>query len=159
MHLRESDLLLPVRSFLEARGYAVRSEVPVGGRRADLVGVSGTIAAVELKLKNCPGALRQSMAYQLGADFVWVAMPFASAAESLRYRDRFEQEGVGLLAVIREECRELIEARPSPRLLPPLGEAARAAWTLAGWFRPIEASDGETEATLADGSGVSLSPA
>jgi len=74
--------------------------------------------------------LRQAMAYQLGAEFSWVAMPLASAALALRYRDRFEREGVGLLGIVGVESRALIEPRPSPRLLPPMEDSTRIAWTI-----------------------------
>ena len=137
MHARESDLAGSVRSFLESRGYSVIDEVAVGGRRADLVGIGESIAAVELKLRDWRTALRQAMAYQLGAEYVWVAMPLASAAVAFRYRDRFDQEGVGLLGVIGAECRTIIEAVRSPRFLPPLAETARTAWAAANAWRTL----------------------
>lgn len=140
MHARESDLTGPVKTFLEFRRYSVLDEVVVGGRRADLVGIGETVAAVELKLRDWRAALRQATAYQLGAEYAWVAMPLAAAAIALRYRDRFEREGVGLLGVVGTECRTLIEARPSPRLLPPLEDTARAAWSVAKAFRSAMAS-------------------
>lgn len=136
MHARESDLVGPVRSFLESRGYAVLDEVLVGGRRADLVGVGDAVAAVELKLSDWRTALRQAMAYQLGAEYAWVAMPLAGAAVAFRYRDRFEREGVGLIGVVGPECRSLIDPRPSPRMLPPLQDTTRSAWTFLRSFRP-----------------------
>ena len=132
MHARESDLLGPVRSFLESRGYAVLGEILAGGRRADLVGVGDSVVAVELELRDWRGALRQAMAYQLGAEYAWVAMPLAAAAVALRYRDRFEREGIGLLGVIGQESRPLLEPRPSARMLPPLQDTTRIAWT---WVR------------------------
>lgn len=136
--MRESDLCDPARTFLESRGYAVLDEVRIGGRRADLVGIGDAVAAVELKLRDWGGALRQAMAYQLGADFAWVAMPLDSAARALRFRDRFEREGVGLLGVVHGECRELVPARPSPRLLPPLGDTARSEWSFARLLRSFD---------------------
>jgi len=136
MQARESDLVGPVRLFLESRGYAVLGEIPAGGRRADLVGVGDSIVAVELKLRDWRGALRQAMAYQLGAEYAWVAMPLAAAAGALRYRDRFEREGIGLLGVMGRESRPLIEPRPSPRMLPPLQDTTRTAWTAVRAFQP-----------------------
>lgn len=68
-------------------------------------------------------ALRQAIAYQLAAERVYVAMPLAAASAAYRARWRFEAEHVGLLAVDdRGGVRVPIEATPSPRLLPFLGE-------------------------------------
>lgn len=95
-------------------------EVPILGRRADLVGSRGTtVAAIEMKMHRWVEALRQAIAYQLGADRVWVAMPLAAASQAYRQRWTFEAEGVGLLAVDdRGRVRRPIRAAPSPRLLP-----------------------------------------
>lgn len=115
-------------------------EVPILGRRADLVGArNDALVAVELKMRDWGEALRQATAYQLGADRVWVAMPLAGASSAHRQRWRFEAEGIGLLAVDdRGNVREPIPARPSPRLLPFLRERvlvppAPRAWP---WFPP-----------------------
>jgi hypothetical protein len=102
----------------------VRSEIPILGRRADLVGsCDESLVAVELKLRDWREAIRQAMAYQLAAERVWVAMPLAAASAAYRSRWRFEAEGVGLLAVDdRGNVRAPIPAGPSPRLLPYLRE-------------------------------------
>jgi len=116
----ESDLLQPVAMWLRDEGFDVRMEVPILGRRADLVGSRGaTVAAIEMKMHRWAEALRQAIAYQLGADRVWVAMPLAAASRAYRQRWTFEAEGVGLLAVDdRGHVRGPIRAAPSPRLLP-----------------------------------------
>src|SRR2546427_6664379 len=95
-------------------------EVPILARRADLVGLRGTtVAAIEMKMNRWGEALRQAIAYQIGADRVWVAMPLAAASRAYRQRWTFEAEGVGLLAVDeRGHVRGPIRAAPSPRLLP-----------------------------------------
>lgn len=116
----EAQLREPLVAWLRASGFRVAREIPIFGRRADLLGASGDrIAAVELKLADWRGALRQAMAYQLVADEAWVAMPLAAAARAYRSAWRFEAEGVGLLAVDdRDRVRVPIPARRSPRLLP-----------------------------------------
>jgi len=116
----ESDLREPVATWLCDEGFDVRMEVPILGRRADLVGSRGTtVAAIEMKMHRWVEALRQAIAYQLGADRVWVAMPLAAASRAYRQRWSFEAEGVGLLAVDdRGRVRRPISAAPSPRLLP-----------------------------------------
>lgn len=121
----EAQLLPPLAAWLEAAGYRVRAEVPILGRRADLVGSRGeAVAAVELKLHDWSEALSQAMAYQVGADLAWVAMPLASASRAYRQRWRFEAQGVGLIAVDDVGAvRTPIPAGPSPRLLPFVREA------------------------------------
>lgn len=132
----ESQLAPPITGWLEASGYRVRSEVPILGRRADLVGVRDDVVAVELKLRDWSEALRQAIAYQLAADRAWIAMPLATASAVYRHRWELEAEGVGLLVVDEAgRVRTPVEPRPSPRLLPFLRER-----TLAGPARPAEAS-------------------
>ena len=116
----ESDLREPVATWLCDEGFDVRMEVPILGRRADLVGSRGaTVAAIEMKMHRWGEALRQAIAYQIGADRVWVAMPLAAASRAYRQRWTFESQGVGLLAVDdRGHVRGPILAAPSPRLLP-----------------------------------------
>ena len=116
----ESDLREPLATWLCDEGFDVRMEVPILSRRADLVGSRGaTVAAIEMKMHRWGEALRQAIAYQLGADLVWVAMPLAAASKAYRERWTFEAEGVGLLAVDdRGHVRGPIRAAASPRLLP-----------------------------------------
>lgn len=125
-------------AWLTDAGYRVDAEIPILGRRADLVGTRDDgLVAVELKLHDWAGALRQSVAYQIAADRVWVAMPLAAASTAYRQRWRFEAEGVGLLGVDDHgEVRAPIPARPSPRLLPYARERVLtrpAAWS---WDSP-----------------------
>ncbi len=137
----ESELLPPVVAWLHEGGYRVAAEVPILGRRADLVGArEQTLVAVELKMTDWREALRQALAYQLAADRVWVAMPLAAASAAYRQRWRFEAENVGLLAVDeRGGVRTPIAAGPSPRLLPYLRERVLAAPTPRGdRLQPVE---------------------
>lgn len=136
----ESELAEPIATWLEAAGFRVRMEVPILGRRADLLGLNeSSVTAVEMKMRDWAEAIRQAMAYQLAADRSWVAMPLATAFRAYRERWRFEAENVGLLAVDdRGGVRIAIPAGPSPRLLPFLRdqilktndvELPTAAWT------------------------------
>lgn len=124
----EAQLAPPVTAWLQDAGYRVEAEVPILGRRADLIGaVDDRLVAVELKMRNWREAIRQALAYQLAADHVWVAMPLAAASTAYRARWRFEAEGVGLLAVDDGgRVRAPIPAGPSPRLLPYLQEQVLA---------------------------------
>src|SRR5574340_848148 len=123
----EADLLAPVSRWLEDAGFEVRTEVPILGRRADLLGVRpDTLAAIEMKLNDWRGALRQAIAYQVAADRSWVAMPLAAASRAYRQRWYFDVEKVGLLAVDdRGGVRAPIAAGPSPRRFPCLGDRVR----------------------------------
>lgn len=123
----EAQLAPPITAWLESSGYRVRTEVPILGRRADLVGVGHDVVAVELKLRDWSEALRQAVAYQLAADRVWIGMPLASASAAYRHRWELEAEGIGLLVVDDPgRVRMPVEARPSPRLLPFLRQRAQA---------------------------------
>lgn len=120
----EAELLDPVSRWLEEAGFEVRTEVPILARRADVLGVRPDgLAAIEMKMRDWSGALQQAIAYQVAADWAWVAMPLAAASSAYRARWRFEAEGVGLLAVDdRGNVRAPIPSGPSPRLLPFLRE-------------------------------------
>jgi len=126
----ESDLREPVATWLNDAGFDIRMEVPILGRRADLVGSRGiTVTAVEMKMHRWAEALRQAIAYQLAADHAWVAMPLAAAHHAYRERWAFEAEGVGLLVVDDGgRVRSPILATPSPRLLPFLQEKVLEGW-------------------------------
>ena len=98
--LLESDLLEPVSTWLQAAGFDVFDEVPILRHRADVVGLGGDgVMAIEMKLSKWDQALRQAIAYQLAADWAWVAMPLSSAFKAYHQRWRFEAERVGLLAI------------------------------------------------------------
>jgi len=122
----EADLLPPIVHHFESLGFRAIAEVPVDGRRADLVAISDAgVVAVELKLFRWRQALRQAVAYQVWAADAYVALPFVPALRAVRHRHRFASEGVGLLAVLDGSVRTFIEAAPSPRLFPPLTDWVR----------------------------------
>ncbi len=134
----EAELAPPVTAWLVDAGYRVEAEIPIVGRRADLVGKrEDGVVAVELKLRDWTAALHQATAYQLAADRAWVAMPLAAASSAYRHRWRFEAEGVGLLAVDNEGgVRAPIPASASPRLLPYLRERLLAGPPAWSWDSP-----------------------
>jgi hypothetical protein len=146
----ESDLREPVATWLHHSGFDVQMEVPILGRRADLVGSRGpTVMAIEMKMYRWAEALHQAVAYQIAADRAWVAMPLAAAARAYRERWSFEAEGVGLLAVDDGgRVRTPILAAPSPRLLPFLRE--KVLETLCGQRLPLEIPNGSSTAADID---------
>ena len=117
----ESALLAPVARHFAEQGYSLRAEVPVNGRFADLLALKGDdLVAVELKLTDWRGALRQAVAYQVGADRSYVALPLDTAMTVLRRRSAFEEARVGLLAVHPPDgsVRQLLPSDRSARHLP-----------------------------------------
>src|SRR3990170_4278923 len=127
MPLRERDLLGPVASHFQDLRYVVYGEVEIAGRWADLVAVSDEeVVAVELKLRAWREAIRQAIAYQLGADRSFVALPLARAQDAHRHRFAFEREGVGLLAVdASARVRTVLPAASSPRRMPFIADDLR----------------------------------
>ena len=105
----------------------VYGEVEIAGRWADLVAVSDEeVVAVELKLRAWREAIRQAIAYQLGADRSFVALPLARAQDAHRHRFAFEREGVGLLAVdASARVRTVLPAASSPRRMPFIADDLR----------------------------------
>ncbi len=128
MAFLERDLAPPVATHFLDLGYDVAAEVEIAGRWADLVAAgSEDVVAVELKLRDWRGAVRQAMAYQLAADRAFVALPLWRAQEAFRSRHAFEREGIGLLAVDPGGgVRTVLAPGPSPRRMPPLTDAVRA---------------------------------
>ena len=126
----EADLAEPLCAWLRAAGFRVCVEVPIVSRRADLFAWRGeNVTAIEMKLHDWAEALHQAVAYQLAADWTWVAMPLAAASRAYRERWRFEAERVGLLAVDdRGKVRTPISAGRSPRLLPFVQDKILATW-------------------------------
>jgi len=119
-----------VRAHWESQGDAVRDEVPLHGRYADLlVQHEDELIAVELKLEDWREALAQAMHYQVAAHKSYIAMPLHGAALPLRSRSRLERQGVGLLAVHPlGDVRTLVEAKGSTRRLPFFSDHIREQW-------------------------------
>jgi hypothetical protein len=71
--MRETDLYLPVKVFLEGQGYAVKSEVA----GADVVACRGDEAPVIVEMKTgfSLALLRQGVARQAVTDWVYLAIP------------------------------------------------------------------------------------
>ncbi|UCD92286.1 MAG: hypothetical protein JSV43_08750 [Methanobacteriota archaeon] len=117
----EEDLKAGLKSFFRSHGYRAYAEVRMINRWVDLVAVKGDeVVAVEIKLSNWKEALRQAVAYQLGADYSFVAMLFKHACHAYRNRYWFQKEGVGLIAVRphHKDIRVLLEPERSTRMMP-----------------------------------------
>ncbi|HBK09060.1 MAG TPA: hypothetical protein DDZ81_24910 [Acetobacteraceae bacterium] len=114
---RESDLYAPVKSHLEALGYAVRGEVGP----CDIVGINGeTMIAVELKLTFGLPVLYQALQRLPAVDLVYVAV---AVPEGRTARGNWDAQvpdasrlcrllGVGLLSVRNGNV--VVHADPAP---------------------------------------------
>lgn len=79
---RETDLYAPVRDYLQAQGFAVRSEVA----HCDLVAIKGDdTVVVELKGQLNLAVILQAVQRQRLADTVWIAIPAAKGRRSLKH--------------------------------------------------------------------------
>ncbi|WP_211100190.1 DUF2161 domain-containing phosphodiesterase [Azospirillum halopraeferens] len=101
--LRETDLYLPVKAFLEALGYAVKGEV----QGCDIVGVRGDEppVIVELKTRFTLALVLQGIDRLALSDAVYVAVPKPGrragphSPESAEVRRLCRRLGLGLLTV------------------------------------------------------------
>lgn len=113
---RESELHEPVQRYLRGRAFQMQdSEVQFYEQRIDIYAYSESrelTVAVELKLERWSRAIEQALLYQLCADFVYVAVPATTAPRV--DRSRLAAYGIGLLAVDRRGCQEVIRPRQSP---------------------------------------------
>ncbi len=99
----ETSLYLPVKSFLEKAGYAVKGEV--GG--CDLVGLSDedppVVVVCELKLSFNLELILQAVDRAAVSDEVWIAARVSAKGKGResdkRYRDLCRRLGIGMLGV------------------------------------------------------------
>ena len=114
---QESELIKPVSDYFKKQGYIVRYEVRIGFCRADIVAFKNDdITAVELKLRDWKKAVIQAKNYQLGSNYVYLAIPLWSAYNVLRKAEHYlNKEGIGLLIINEKTCnvRKLIDAKHS----------------------------------------------
>ena len=111
---RESMLLPAVRAYFKKQYEQHTTELPFYAHRIDLYGYSAATdctVAVELKLHDWRRALEQALVYQLCADYVFIAVP-AATAERVNL-DELRVHGIGLLSVSGRKCVETLAAVPS----------------------------------------------
>lgn len=120
--MKESDLATPVMKFMrkELGCSQVKPELPVGLRRIDLVGLRGReIIAVELKLRDWRGVLRQAWRNRICSHWSYVALPYDVASHVAD--QEFKRYGIGVWGVQGSRIIVEKEAEPSPCLEPFLG--------------------------------------
>ena len=98
---QESELIKPVSDYFKINGYKVRYEIRIGFCRADIVAFKDKkTTAVELKLHDWKKAIIQAKNYQLGSNYVYIALPLSRAYNILRKAEYYlKKEGIGLLIV------------------------------------------------------------
>lgn len=120
MTLKREAMLLPiVQAYFSSEYESRTTELPFYEHRIDLYGYSsGTerTVAVELKLRDWRRALQQALLYQLCSDFVFIAVPLATARRI--DLEQLRTHGIGLLSVDDDHCVEELPAISSPVLNP-----------------------------------------
>ena len=100
MHLKESALYPPIKTYLESQGYTVKSEIG----HLDLLAIRGKEPpiVVELKTSFSLTLILQGVERQTLFDQVYLAVPVQTKGWTLRYKDVIRlcrRLGLGLLAV------------------------------------------------------------
>ncbi|KYK23532.1 hypothetical protein AYK21_02415 [Thermoplasmatales archaeon SG8-52-2] len=101
LYCQESELFKPVSDYFKNKGYKVRYEIKIGFCRADIVAFKeNKTTAVELKLYDWKKAIIQAKNYQLGSNYVYIAIPLSKVYNILRKAEHsLRKEGIGLLIV------------------------------------------------------------
>jgi hypothetical protein len=115
----ELELTKPVSNYFQNRGYVVKREVKIGYHKADIVAFKEeNVVAIELKLRDWKKAIIQAKNYQLGTDYVYIAVPLMKSFNILKKaKHKLEEAGIGLLVVNEKTCKvvKLIDAKKSER--------------------------------------------
>jgi len=98
--MKETDLYLPLKNYLEKQGYQVNSEV----KRCDLTALKGEeLIIIELKIRFSLRLLAQALKRQEVCDSVYVALPIPQEKKQLsNYKDVsliLKRLGIGLILV------------------------------------------------------------
>lgn len=116
---QELELVKPVSNYFIKQGYKVRYEVRIGFCRADIVAFKNeVVVAVELKIRDWKKAVVQAKNYQLGCDFVYLAVPLWKSYNILRKAEYYlRREGIGLLVINDKTCdvRKIIDSKHSEK--------------------------------------------
>lgn len=116
---QESELIKPVSDYFKNKGYKVRYEIRIGFCRADIVAFKDNKStAVELKLRDWKKAIIQAKNYQLGSNYVYLAIPLSKAYNVLRKAEHYlKKDGIGLLIVNEKtlDVKKLINAKHSKK--------------------------------------------
>ena len=129
MAVIEKDMYGPVMGARQFAGCTVACEVQIAEwslstKRIDMVAVGNRwLHAVELKVRDWKGALRQAYANLYAADFSHVALWHETASRI--DASPFEAHGIGLLRVTSTECETALEPKRSRLVIPERREYVR----------------------------------
>lgn len=113
----ESELLEPTRELFDERCFAHSMEVPIGWRKIDFVATddrAGRWVAVELKISDWKGAMRQAKLNHLVAESTFVALWHKHLGPALRHRDWFDKFRIGLISVDEDGAEVLFQYPDNP---------------------------------------------
>ena len=133
--MRESDLYPPVKAFLEAQGYTVKSEIG----HLDVLAIRGDDppVVVELKASFSLALVLQGVERQTLFDLVYLAVPIGPKGWSARYKDitrLCRRLGLGLLAVKPDAT---VEAHLDPGPYAPRKNSLKSARLLKEFTRRV----------------------
>ena len=113
----ELELVKPVSDYFKNQGYKIRYEIKIGFCRADIVAFKDEeITAIELKLRDWKKGIIQAKNYQLGCDYVFLAIPLWRVYNVLRKAEYYlKKDGIGLLVINEKTCevKKIINAKRS----------------------------------------------
>jgi len=115
----ELELVKPVSDYFKKQGYLVKHEIKIGFNIADLVAFKkDEVVAIELKLSDWKKAIIQVKNYQLGSDYVYLAVPLMRSYNIIRKSEHIlKKNGIGLLVIKEEDCNvsEIIKPKKSTK--------------------------------------------
>lgn len=100
--MKESDLFLPVKTWLESHDYTVYSEVTPQrmSTRADVVGITPLLTTVvELKQSLSLDLIEQAIDWIPHANYIWVAVPKRKGEIKHLVKKLLTENGIGLIEV------------------------------------------------------------
>ena len=129
--VQEELLMVGVGNLWRKLGARLAYEVPLYERFLDMVAVQESlVVAIELKVRDWRGAVRQAAVAQLAADEAYIAICSryaVSVDRALLY-----STGIGLIAVYGHEAEIVIPAQPSKITLTQHRDA------IAAWVKPTD---------------------
>lgn len=115
----ELELIKPVSDYFKNQGYKLMYEIKIGFCRADIVGFKkNRVVAIELKLRDWKKAIVQLKNYQLGSDYVYLAVPLNKSYNIIKKAEHIiRKEGIGLLVVNEKNSnvKEIVHPKKSKK--------------------------------------------
>ena len=91
----EADLCDAIGAWLRAERHEVFYEVPLGKGRPDVISIKGgSITAIEAKLTDVDGVIKQGMRAAALIDIAWLALPIRGASEAVLALERIERRAI-----------------------------------------------------------------